>query len=125
MWDKRKSERKTPIGIFQVYDRYNNRLIGKLRNLSQGGLMVEASKALIPGETYSLRIDMPNEIENRSRINLDAVCRWCRRDDETREIRSGLEFANIPDSDRRMVEILLSKWTRNLNGVTGNNLDVD
>ncbi len=125
MWTKRKHERRNSIGVFKVYDRYNNAFLGKLDNLSPEGLMICAERPLSRDQIYHLRIDLPNPISNRKKIFLDAECRWCRRHDQDKVFGIGLKFINIPEGDAHAVEYLLSSWSRNNSGVFGNNLLLD
>ncbi len=125
MWNKRKHERKNPTGTFRVYDRYNNRYIGILYNMSASGLMISSERPMSKEQIYHLRIDLPREFENRRKINLDAECRWCKRNEQDTGYNSGLEFSNIPESDNKLVDLLLHSWNQEASGIFGNNVSLD
>ncbi len=124
MWNERNKDRKNPTGTYSVYERYSNRYVGKLYNMSNNGIMICSDKPTSPYQLYHLRIDMPVAIDNRTRINFDAECRWCRKEDKERCYYSGFQFAAIPDSDRKTVELLLEKWESEVSGAVGNNIDL-
>ena len=64
----------------RVFNLKTGRLLGYLGNLTTEGAMVISEIELPTQKEYSLRMDLPEDIYQKSLINLQAKSVWCRPD---------------------------------------------
>ena len=107
MAEKRKQERKSPQFFIEVYDNDQTRSVGRVANISSGGLMVIGKCELTRYVNYKISIDLPKAIKEQSQVFFEAQCRWCERGERSKLYSSGLEITNISSENSEILEKFL------------------
>ncbi len=103
MDDKRKQVRKSPQFFVGVYDNEQTRSVGRVANISSGGLMVIGKLELTKYANYKISMDLPYAIKEKSQVFFDAQCKWCERGGRTLLYSSGLEITNISSENSEIL----------------------
>lgn len=107
MTEKRKQPRKSPQFFIGVYDNDQTRSVGRVANISSGGLMVIGKCELTRYVNYKISIDLPYAIKEQSQIFFEAQCRWCEIGERSKLYSSGLEITNISSENSEILEKFL------------------
>jgi hypothetical protein len=105
--NKRALERKKTGVFFGIYDRENSKYFARLADLNTKGLMIIGKQRLNPGETFKLKMDLPQEINGRSHIEFDAEVKWCEKSKNTGLFSAGLEFTAIAPEYSQLIDELI------------------
>ena len=103
MTEKRKQTRKSPRFFIGVYDNDQTRSVGRVANISGGGLMVIGKYELNRYSNYKISMDLPYAIKEKSQVFFEAQCRWCERGGRTKLYSSGLEITNISSENSEIL----------------------
>jgi len=103
MTEKRKQTRKSPRFFIGVYDNDQTRSVGRVANISSGGLMVIGKCELTRYVNYKISMDLPYAIKEKSQVFFEAQCRWCERGGRTKLYSSGLEITNISSENSEIL----------------------
>ena len=103
MSEKRKQTRKSPQFFIGVYDNDQTRTVGRVANISSGGLMVIGKYELTRYAIYKISMDLPYAIKEKSQVFFDAQCRWCERGGKSKLYSSGLEITNISSENSEIL----------------------
>lgn len=79
--EKRNLKRKAFSYYMQVVDDNEEKPIGYLTDISQTGFRLDSKQELTVNRTYSLRLDLPEDMSTKSSLTLVARNRWCRHDE--------------------------------------------
>ncbi len=103
MAEKRKQTRKSPQFFIGVYDNDQTRSVGRVANISSGGLMLIGKCELTRYVNYKISIDLPKAIKEQSQVFFEAQCRWCERGERSKLYSSGLEITNISSENSEIL----------------------
>ena len=103
MAEKRKQVRKSPQFFVGVYDNDQTKSVGRVVNISSGGLMVTGKYELTRYTNYKISMDLPYAIKEKSQVFFDAQCRWCESGGESKLFSSGLEITNISSENSEIL----------------------
>ena len=103
MTEKRKQTRKSPRFFIGVYDNDQTRSVGRVANISGGGLMVIGKYELNRYSNYKISMDLPYAIKEKSQVFFEAQCRWCERCVRTKLYSSGLEITTISSENSEIL----------------------
>ncbi|MCH7948056.1 MAG: PilZ domain-containing protein [candidate division Zixibacteria bacterium] len=103
MAEKRKQVRKIPQFFVGVYDNDQTKSVGRVANISSGGLMVIGKYELTRYANYKISMDLPYAIKEKSQVFFEAQCRWCERGGRTKLYSSGLEITNISSENSEIL----------------------
>lgn len=103
MLEQRKYKRLHLIYYLRIFDRETNQLIGNLVDLSEEGLMIISDKACDLGETYKLRMILPEEIKGKSFIDIDAESVWCKPASNPIFHETGFKMVNVKREDIALI----------------------
>ncbi|MCH8028162.1 MAG: PilZ domain-containing protein [candidate division Zixibacteria bacterium] len=103
MAEKRKQVRKIPQFFIGVYDNDQTRSVGRIANISSGGLMVIGKYELTRYASYKISMDLPYAIKEKSQVFFEVQCRWCERGGRTKLYSSGLEITNISSENSEIL----------------------
>lgn len=96
----------------RVYDQNSGALLGRIGDISEGGLLLYGSRVLDTGELYTLRIDFPADDGSVQELTIKAKAMWSGPDLNPAFIATGLRFF---DQDNPVhstaLELLLSHLT--------------
>jgi len=113
MKDKRKAARKKLMAFTPVYDANHKILLGYIKNLSVGGLMMIAEKAVETHEDRLLNIefpdaDLPDLISPPIVISAHAV--WCKRDEDQPYYDIGFEFTEVTPEHAAVFKAIMARY---------------
>ena len=77
MQERRKYSRSELLYYSRVYDRDSGDMIGHLGNITPYGLMIVSDGPLKIVSTYELRVEMPEELGDKTYLYLNAESLWC------------------------------------------------
>ena len=103
MAEKRKQVRKIPQFFVGVYDNDQTKSVGRVANISSGGLMVIGKYELTRYASYKISMDLPYAIKEKSQVFFEAQCRWCEKGGRTKLYSSGLEITNISSENSEIL----------------------
>jgi hypothetical protein len=95
MEKKKKDKRFRTRAYCDVCDQSDNRSLGCLVDLSQGGLKLLGEKQLNEGELYQLSIVMHKEINGSRTLDVNAKCLWTREGFHPGTYYAGFQFEAI------------------------------
>jgi hypothetical protein len=87
----------------RVFDRKTGKLLGYLGNITVDGVMVISEEPIIIGESYKLRMDLPEYIYQKSAINFQAESLWCDRDVDPKFYNTGFKLKDIVQEDKQII----------------------
>jgi hypothetical protein len=103
--DKRSSERRRLGQALRVVDLQSNEIIGHLLNLSATGFMLVGKAAIDANTSTWLAIELPEAVEGRRRVNVEARCIWCQKSSFSDDHGAGYEIRQISEDDQRRLAI--------------------
>jgi hypothetical protein len=107
MENRRRQMRKRLVSLTVVLDAKSGEVMGRVANLTTDGLMLSSDRALAIDRSYSLQIQLPDEVAGRTQIELEARSLWSQRAVDPTYYATGFEILNLSDSDRHVIEVLI------------------
>ncbi len=96
MDERRKLKRQHIMFYSRVFDRQTGAFMGYLGNLTPDGAMIISEEALEVQKDYQLRIDLPEDMYDKSLLNLGARSVWCKQDIDPNFYNVGFFMEEIP-----------------------------
>lgn len=112
MTNERQHVRRETSDYYLVYNRHNNQLLGRVRNLTVAGAMLISSEPAVQDNIYQCRMDLPEEIDGLSEVHFDAEVRWCRENEKAGWYECGLRFAGLDAKHARVIQKMLQNWMK-------------
>lgn len=105
--------RRRSIAIsFRVYDDETGQFIGRIGDISKGGLLVYGPSGLPVDRLYRLRIDLPDDHGNPRSVKLIAKSMWSGRDTNPELFSTGFRLFELEKPDNSAaLQALLSRFT--------------
>ena len=116
MFEKKKAEkrnlaRKSFSYYMQVVDDNEEKTIGYLTDISPRGFRLDCKQALPINHTYSLRMDLTNDVANKPSMVLVARNRWCRPDAVDPFIfNAGFQIVSMDPEDIQILHRIVEKY---------------
>jgi hypothetical protein len=82
---------------------------GKVNDMTEHGLQVAGIGSEI-GDVRTLMI-VSDHAGGRTKLSFEAVCRWIRREDDTKEFLAGFEITKISDDSLHRLKRLIQELT--------------
>lgn len=109
--EKRNLKRKAFSYYMQVVDDNEERALGYLTDISQTGFRLDSKYELPINRTYSLRMDLPEDLDAKSSLTLVARNRWCRHDELDPFLYNvGFQIVSIAPEDAALYERIVHKY---------------
>jgi len=108
--ERRNVERKYLVFYLRVFDGLSNRVIGYLRDISPGGIMLITESQIVGGQEFQLRMRLPTLARDRKEIILPATTRWCRRDGNPDFFLAGFQLENPAQRSSRYISNLIRDY---------------
>lgn len=107
--ERRKLKRRYFSEYMRVMNENTGELVGHLADISTGGFKLESSKPISPNMDFPFRIELSNEIADKSFMVFVARSRWCQPDNiDPTLFDVGFQIVNMTPGDfeifRRMFE---------------------
>jgi c-di-GMP-binding flagellar brake protein YcgR len=103
MSNRRAVDRSQTIYYSRVTSPEAGRLLGRLVDISDRGMMLISELEFRPGEDYRLRVELPQSDLQQSFLDVAAVVRWCRRDVNPDLWAVGFEFEAVDQEAARLI----------------------
>jgi len=104
--DRRHPRRRSSDYLF-VVDRKTDKMLGRVGNLSLGGMMVIGDGPMPVGDTLRLKLAFGHKVLDRDCLEFDAECRWSARNDLADWWETGFELRGLSPSDLTVLQQLL------------------
>lgn len=109
--EKRNLSRKAFSYYLQVVDDNEEKPIGYLTDISAHGFRLDCRQALPANSTYSLRLDLPDEVAVKSSVVLVARNRWCRQDAlDPMTYNIGFQIVSIAPEDAAIYQNIVKRY---------------
>ena len=95
MSERRKSTRRNTPHRLNVVAAESDTVLGRLVDITPGGLMLVGKKEWPTGHLLRIRIPLPTMINGRTEIEVSAEAVWSRPDDNPVYTRTGFQFNNL------------------------------
>jgi len=109
MRDKRSRKRRNSPHRINVLRSTDGVILGRLVNITVGGLMYLGEVSRTEGEILDLRLPLPTVINGNNFIEMQGEVIWCRNDDNPRYHRIGVQFQNLGAEEGYVVETVLQR----------------
>ncbi|MDB6048589.1 MAG: type pilus assembly PilZ [Pseudomonas sp.] len=96
MLNERRIERHDLPYYLQVFNRFTDKPMGYLGNVSEHGLMLISSLPILVGADFELRLKIPNTDGEARVVDLNAGCLWCHEDETPGNYDSGFMLQTMP-----------------------------
>ena len=103
MKEQRKNPRHKLCDHPIVHDRILGMVIGRVLDLSTGGLRVITDKPIEKSTRIECRLQLPKEIDGETQVLVDICCVWCRKNTLYGAFEAGFSFLNPSESDLRIL----------------------
>jgi hypothetical protein len=101
--DKRALKRHHLIYYLRVIDRSTQEQLGHLVDITPDGIMLIVEKPLPVDVDYQLQIALPQEINGKEWLDLDARAIWCRPDVNPSLFGMGFQISEVTPEDTRRI----------------------
>ncbi|MEQ4575530.1 MAG: PilZ domain-containing protein [Gammaproteobacteria bacterium] len=98
--DTRRSPRRQPTGTIPVHDFIAGAPIGRLGNLSEGGMLLLASVPLVEDALYQLRFALPDRDGRQVEIDAGVHLLWSEPAHAPGQAWAGFRFVALSDAHR-------------------------
>jgi len=109
MRDRRRATRRNTPHRLNVVAADSDAILGRLVDITPGGLMVVAPRTWLEGERLHVRIPLPTVINGRTELELEIEAVWQSPDDNPRYHRSGFRFVAIGGEDAYIIETVMHR----------------
>jgi hypothetical protein len=97
--------------FFGVIDRIDDHPVGNMIDVSSGGMMIISREPLNDGTVLKLQIRLPEKVNGKDRISVDARSVWCRQDINRDFYYIGFEFLTISPNHSGIIEELIRMYS--------------
>lgn len=77
---ERRHTNRTTLRDLRLTEKDTGELVGKLVNLSFGGMLVNSPTPFNEDDSYQFRIPFDNPLLGEEHLDIDAKCIWCNND---------------------------------------------
>ena len=93
---ERRIERHQLPYYLQIFNRYTDKPMGYLGNVSEHGLMLISNLPILVGADFELRLKIPNVEGGTKAVDLNASCLWSHEDETPGNYDSGFMLQTMP-----------------------------
>ena len=109
MRDHRRNSRRNSPHRINVLAAESEQVLGRLVNITTGGLMFLADQAHDPEAVLDLRLPLPTMANGKLSIDVTGRVLWCRPDANPRFYRIGLAFDHLGAEEGYLIETVLQR----------------
>ncbi|MBN1303967.1 MAG: PilZ domain-containing protein [Anaerolineales bacterium] len=111
MVENRKEKRRNLSYYMRVWDERTGKPIGHLSDVSPRGFRIDCQSALPVGQDFKLRLDLNNEVSNRSFMIFVARSKWRQTDKYDPNLYNvGFQLIKISHSDAQAFNRIMSLY---------------
>ncbi len=108
--DRRKTKRRFLMFYARIFDRRTGRQIGYIADLTPEGMMIVSENPIPVGETYLLRMDLPEDLSARPSLDFQARSIWNKPDIDPDYIATGLQLLNVGEQDVAIIKKIVESY---------------
>jgi len=109
MSTRRHLARKNFVFYCEVFDGDSGKLLGRMNDLSEEGIMLLGNGPLETGRTYRLKVVFPFELAARSELEFSAECLRCQQDINPDYWDLGFRLEALTPLTRKLVDSLIER----------------
>jgi hypothetical protein len=95
----------------RLMDDRTGELVGHLTDISTNGFKMDSRRAIAPNTDFNFRIELTNEIANKTYMVFSARSRWCQRDNiDPNSYNVGFQITNITPGDLDIFARMFDKY---------------
>lgn len=106
MHNQRSIQRHQLPYYLNVFNRFTDKPLGFIGNLSETGLMLISPYSMMIDVRFEMRLKIPGQHGQLRFIDFTAICRWSREDVTPGSFDSGFVFVSPPGDIREMIDVL-------------------
>ena len=108
--EQRHYSRHHLIYYLRVFDGISSRVIGHTVDISPKGIMLITDEPIAVHEEYRLRMRFPGSGAEQEELLFDAVCKWCREDENPEFHIAGFQIQELPESATNFIQGLIAEF---------------
>ncbi len=108
--ERRKHPRRRLSTDLTVFDRSTGANVGRLANLSEGGIRLIAKKSFIEGHRVTFSLVLPQMIRGSTTMSFDAAVVWVQPAAQNGDVVAGFRFTDLRPEALELVRYLLEKY---------------
>ena len=108
--EKRGLSRHHLIYYLRVFDGISNRVIGHIVDISPHGLMLITDEPIAIQEEFRMRMRFPGTGSEQEELLFNAVCKWCREDENPEFYIAGFQIEDLPDPATNFIQGLIAEF---------------
>ena len=94
MQEKRKLQRKKLVIYLGVYSGESKIPLGFVVDIHSAGLMLRSDCPIETKKTFTLRMELPQQISQQNRVDFSAECIWCEKEEDMDFYKTGFRIMN-------------------------------
>ena len=106
--DNRELKRRHLVYYLEVHEGAGDALLGYLIDISTNGIKLMSRRAMTPGTSLPMRMELPSELFDRREVQFGGVCKWCAPDVNPDFFDIGFEVTDMPQEVKRVVNRLIT-----------------
>ena len=108
MDNERREHKRFTVTDLDLYLQEEEKLIGKIVNLSEGGLLIVSTEELEPGKVYNFRSPFNQTVNGEIHFDFEGEVVWCSQNTlDAKKFSAGLKFTQIPDLQLTFVKQMI------------------
>jgi hypothetical protein len=111
--EKRKLTRRHLIYYLPVLDCETGSEIGRLVDITPEGIMIDRQTSYPSGQTLTLRMILPEAVQDETEIEFTAESVWCRKDKNPDLFGVGFKMVKISDQTISIIEDIITRLSFN------------
>ena len=108
--NERHAARKQLIYYMRAFDKATEQQLGQVVDITEDGFMLVSHEPIEEDAKALVRIRLPKRIGGVDDLEINAVCRWCKRDSNPEFFRIGYEVLEIAPNDLAVVRTLIDEY---------------
>ena len=108
--DRRKFRRRYLMYYSRVFDRETGSVLGYIVDVTPEGAMIISEEPVSSGKVYQFRMDLPEDISERSFVDFTAESVWCKKDIDPNFYDTGLRIYDLSEEDRGLIATMIQEY---------------
>ena len=108
--EKRSLKRRHLIYYLRIYDGISSRVVGHIVDITNRGLMLISDEPIAVQEEYRLRMKLPGMSTVQEELIFEAVCRWCREDENPAFFVAGFQIHHLLPEEAAFIQALIDEF---------------
>lgn len=114
--ERRRIERVHLIHYLRVFHGKTGALIGNLVNINAEGIKLICEQRIPLGETYSMRMEFPEEVDGMMSIQFEGTALWCDIDINPDLYAVGFHLDSIKAAELQVIHDLIDQYRDDTEG---------